>query len=165
MNDKQHIILAPHPDDECISNHEIMKKYNFSVVYKDVDNNNPRLIEAKSLKYYYQKLKSQYFISRSSDMILPAQYLNNPHYVLYFPDPTSEIHPSHRKYGAIGERLLRDGNNVVFYSTNMNVPYIHEVHGWMEKEEILNKVYPSQKDLWKYEKKYLLFEGRTRWLV
>ena len=33
-----------------------------------------------------------------------------------------------------------------------------------EKEAMLNEVYPSQSDLWKYEKKYILFEGFSQWL-
>jgi hypothetical protein len=46
----------------------------------------------------------------------------------------------------------------------MTAPYIKEVEKPEEKEELLNKVYPDQKDLWKYEKKYVLFEGYCKWI-
>ena len=67
--------------------------------------------------------------------------------------------------GALGETLLRDGYNVIFYSTSMNAPYLHEVIDSTQKEILLNNVYPSQKSLWEYEKKYILFEGRNQWIM
>jgi len=68
-------------------------------------------------------------------------------------------------WGMIGESMLRSGINIIFYNTNMNAPYIHELKDSKEKEELLNKVYPSQKSLWEYEKKYVLYEGRNKWIM
>jgi hypothetical protein len=66
----------------------------------------------------------------------------------------------------MAEKLLRDnGLEVIFYSTNMLAPYIHEVKEPDKKEEILTKVYPSQRSLWEFEKKYVIFEGRVKWLI
>jgi hypothetical protein len=64
----------------------------------------------------------------------------------------------------MAEQIARAGFDVVFYSTIMNVPYIHEVKDPQLKETLINRVYPSQKDLWKYEKKFILFEGRCKWI-
>ena len=87
----------------------------------------------------------------------------NDQTVFYFPDPIYEKHPLHRRWGSVGEDLARRGMNVIFYNTNMNAPYIHEVINVSGKESLLNTIYPSQSDLWKYEKKYVLFEGYCQW--
>ena len=82
----------------------------------------------------------------------------------YFPDPIFETHPCHRAHGAVGESFARGGFDVVFYTTNMTAPYVHEVKNPTLKDAKLSKCYPSQKDLWKYEKKYILFEGYCKWI-
>jgi hypothetical protein len=64
----------------------------------------------------------------------------------------------------LGESIARSKKDVVFYSTNMQAPYIHEVTEPDDKENILNILYPSQKSLWEYEKKYILFEGYCKWI-
>ena len=83
----------------------------------------------------------------------------------YFPDPTTELHPDHRKWGGIGEQLLRQGFDVTFYTTNMNAPYMREVGNPEAKKRLLDAVYPSQKSLWEYDHKYFLFEGGCRWVM
>ena len=83
----------------------------------------------------------------------------------YFPDPVYEIHPDHREIGLVGEQLFRNGyEDIIFYSVNMNAPYIHKIKDFREKEKMLNEVYPSQADLWRSDKKYFLFEGRIKWM-
>ncbi|GAF99918.1 unnamed protein product, partial [marine sediment metagenome] len=67
--------------------------------------------------------------------------------------------------GAIGERVLRDGYNVIFYSIQMNTPYIHEVEAPEDKKRLLDLVYPSQISLWDNDAKYYLFEGRCKWIM
>ena len=80
------------------------------------------------------------------------------------PDPVYELHPLHRQWGMVGETMARVGFDVIFYSTNMNAPYIHELAVADDKKELLNKVYPDQKSLWEYDHKYFLFEGYNKWI-
>lgn len=152
-----HVIIAPHPDDEIIGCYEILMREKPVIIYMD-EISNERRVESMKLKEF-TNVTIQLFLNS-----VPMSFLNKE-VTLYFPDPIYEIHPKHRKWGAIGEQLLRQGINVIFYNTNMSAPYIHELKEWKKKEELLNKVYPSQKYLWEYEKKYVLFEGRNKWLM
>lgn len=153
---KGHVIIAPHPDDEIIGNFEVLIKEKPIIIYTgQIDQT--RKEEALNLKKY-TNIGVQLFLYS-----IPTPFLNKEA-TLYFPDPIYETHPDHREWGNIGEQYLRQGLNVIFYTINMNAPYIHKVE-WKEKEELLNKVYPSQKSLWEYEKKYILFEGRSKWLM
>ena len=154
----EHIIIAPHPDDEVIGCGEVlMKNEKTVIVYTDVDVPNERKEEALKLKEHFKNIKAQMFLKS-----VPAHLLSKEN-IFYFPDPINETHPEHRKQGMLGEEMARTGFDVVFYSTNMQAPYIHSVK-FSEKEEVLNKIYPSQKSLWEKEKKYILFEGRCKWL-
>lgn len=154
MNDT--IIIAPHCDDEIIGNYEMLIKTNPIVIY---DGETPESRREKALKLKDKiELKVQLF-----QMTIPQSLLNRDN-IFYIPDPIYEIHPLHRRWGTLGEKLAREGYNIVFYSTNMNAPYIHECKDSDLKEDLLNEIYPDQSDLWKYEKKYILFEGRCQWL-
>lgn len=152
-----HVIVAPHPDDEIIGCFEIIQKYKTAIIYGSGVKDKKRREESMKLKEL-TNVSVQLFLDS-----IPAPFLNNKT-TLYIPDPIYEVHPSHRKWGIIGESIAREGFDVVFYSVNMQAPYIHEVKNPNEKEELLQKVYPSQSDLWLYDKKYVLFEGRCRWL-
>lgn len=154
------VIVAPHVDDECIGCFSILsdESKSISIVYStraDVI----RREEALSLKSKFNNVTSQFF-SES----IPPVFLN-PKTTLYFPDPIFEVHPLHRMYGALGENLLRQGLDIIFYSVNMQAPYIFEVEHWMKKKEILDEVYPSQKDLWNNDSRYFFFEGYNKWLI
>lgn len=151
------IIIAPHPDDEIIGCWEILQKKKPIIIYSG-DTEQKRREEALKLKEYVD-LKVQLF-----QMSIPAPFINSD-VTIYCPDPIYEIHPDHRMWGAIGESLVRNGINVIFYSIAMNAPYIHKVKEPNKKEELLNKVYSNQSSLWKYEKKYILFEGRNKWIM
>lgn len=153
---KNTIIIAPHPDDEIIGNFEILTTTNPMIIY-DADTYKKRRDIAMKLKEHTD-IKIQLFHKN-----IPQAFLNKEN-TIYMPDPIYESHPLHRYWGNIGEQLARDGYDIVFYTTNMNAPYIHEVEKSTKKEELLNKVYPDQADLWKYDKKYILFEGRTKWI-
>ena len=154
---KEIVIIAPHPDDEIIGTWEIIQKEKPIIIYSG---NTPqdRRKEASKLKEHVD-IKAQLF-----QMSIPSSFIN-PNVTIYCPDPISEINPEHRMWGMMGESLSRQGIDVIFYSTNMNVPYIHEVKEPEKKEELLNKLYPSQSSLWKYEKKYILYEGRCKWII
>jgi len=150
------IIIAPHYDDEIIGCFEILERRPI-VVYTDP--HDPRRAESEKLFKEHRLVKAQYF-----SFNLPPNLLD-PNNTYYFPDPIYEFHPSHRKWGAVGESMLRSGFDIIFYSIQMNAPYIHEVENSIEKWKLLDLVYPSQKSLWDHDKKYYLFEGRCKWLM
>jgi len=160
MTEKKHaVIIAPHPDDELIGCFEILNDPNQSItIIYGANATAERRKEALKIKEVFPNIRNQVFHAS-----IPPTYITTD-ITLYFPDPVNEVHPVHRGWGFIGEALARDGLDVIFYSTIMNVPYIHEVKDPMKKETMLNRVYESQKDLWKYEKKYILFEGRYKWI-
>jgi len=156
---KKNVIIAVHPDDEILGNFEIIDNpENPPVILYVGDPIQKRREEAMKLREH-MGITIQIFCNS-----VPQVFLN-PSNTLYFPDPTSELNPMHRLYGSQGENYLRQGLDVVFYTTNMNVAYIHETKKPEEKEKLLNLVYPSQSDLWKYEKKYIIYEGRCKWLL
>ena len=154
------VIVAPHPDDELISSYLILseKDNNIAIVYSS-NTDQIRRKEALNLKGEFDSVKSQFFTDSVPPMFL------NPNTLFYFPDPTFEYHYDHRKWGAIGESLLRNGLDVIFYSINMQTPYCFEIKDFLKKKESLDRVYPSQKDLWTFDNKYFLFEGRVRWIM
>ncbi len=159
---KKNVIVAPHMDDELIGCWEIIRicPSNCYILFT-----NPSL---DFLPKNYKKdewLKgwgvNYLFMFPTS---IPKSLLND-RYRFYFPDPIYEFHPDHRKQGAIGEELLRKGYDVIFYNVNMQAPYIHEVKDSHIKRSWLNNSYPEKEDLWKYDHKYFLFEGRCKWML
>jgi len=153
--DQERIIVAPHPDDEIIGCFEAMRDN--SIIIYDGDTPKERREEALKLRRHYPQIKQMFQKAVPSHL---KQGIN----LFYFPDPTFENHPLHRYWGAIGEQMAREGFNVIFYNTTMTAPYIHETKTPNKKEAILNEVYDSQKSLWRYEKKYILFEGYCKWI-
>lgn len=151
------IIIAPHFDDEIIGNYQVlMKKLNPIIVYMSDDDK--RKEEALSLPKFID-IKAQMF-----QKSIPTQLLNRDN-TLFFPDPYFEKHFLHREIGMIGEKLVRDGYDVIFYSVNMEAPYVSEVADFKGKRHLLEKVYPSQKNLWCYENKYFIWEGKCKWII
>lgn len=159
MNKSEIVIIAPHFDDEIIGCHEIITNQSIKPVIIYMQDDEERKKESLKLKDELDNIKVQLF-----QKSIPYTFIN-PNNVLYFPDHIFEFHPDHRKWGAIGEDYLRQGLNIIFYSINMQAPYIHKVKEVNKKEELLNKVYPSQKELWKMDKKYILFEGSCKWIM
>lgn len=155
------IIVAPHPDDEVIGCYSILMNKEISPIIIYTENVlNERRGEALKLKNFIPNIKIQFF-----QKTIPGNLLS-PNNTYYFPDPYFEFHPAHRSAGAIGEAMMRENkHNVIFYNVNMQAPYIFEVANPFDKKSILNKVYPSQKSLWKNEAKYYLFEGYAKWLL
>ncbi len=116
------IIVAPHNDDEIIGNYMVLTNKNNSniIIIYDGDTPQERREEALKLKEYFTNVKMQLF-----QKSIPQPLLNTEN-TFYFPDPVYERHPLHRQWGFMGEQMARQGFDVVFYSTNMNAPYIHE---------------------------------------
>ena len=152
------VIVAPHTDDEIIGCHEILKKEESIIIIYSPNVEPSRREEAMKLKEHFSNIKVQLFQNS-----VPMNMINQKH-KFYFPDPIYETHPLHRELGMAGELYARSGFDVTFYSTIMNAPYIHEVHMPEVKKEMLDLIYPSQSDLWKYDHKYFLFEGYCKWV-
>ena len=153
------IIVAPHPDDEIIGNFELLTNPDISpiIIYTE-DVPNDRRQESMNLKKFVPNVKVQLFANHIPENLL------NPKTPLYFPDFVNEFHPDHVKIGNRGLELFHKGLNVIFYSIQMNTKYIHTVKDFKGKRHLLEKVYPSQKDMWKFDHKYFLFEGRYQFL-
>lgn len=155
---KINVIIAPHCDDELIGCFEIMENYPTTIIYTEP------CIDTR--KYETERLHKHFsYLSLMYGSEIPNMFLTKNNVQLFFPDPIYEIHPIHRKWGSVGENYLRSGYDVCFYNTTMTAPYIREVKSPTKKRNTLNLVYPSQADLWKYDHKYFLFEGYTKWIL
>lgn len=153
---KNIIIIAPHADDEIIGCHEVLH-------LRSEDRHITVMLS--NPKEFEEAYASSLFFGFDRELFsINSLWMSDE--VLYFPDPVYEIHPEHRRLGAIGVELLRKGGkNVVFYSTNMLTPYIHETVEPSIKRKDLDNLYPNKSDLWKYDHKYFLFEGYNKWIM
>ena len=153
------IIYAPHPDDEIIGCYEILQDPSISpIIIYHPDSSQDRKEEALKLKDH-SNVKIQLFMhSIPTDLIDPTNKY-------FFPHPIYELNPTHREKGNVGEALLRSGYDVTFYSTEMNCPFKYECKTSDKKRELLNLIYPSQMDLWRYDYKYWLFSAYDKWII
>ena len=154
MKTRKTIIVAPHADDEIIGCFHILTTSNNLLVLFD------------NLKAWDEAKESSDYFQFEKEIITDALYkLRWANHRFFFPDPYFELHPLHRKLGAIGESFVReDRENVFFYTTNMNAPYIRELQNGDRKQVALDSCYPDKKSLWKYDHKYFLFEGHCKWV-
>lgn len=160
--DRKDIIIAPHGDDEIIGCHKILERGSVRVV---------------AFPFFNSQAVKESLFSAGIFGFVPIQFDTSISYILsslnsltneakgyggniFFPDPHTEYHPDHKLIGGVGMQLvLRGATNVIFYSTNMNAPYIVEVDNPELKRDHLNRSYPGKEDLWKMDHKYFLFEG------
>lgn len=152
------VIIAPHGDDEIIGCFELLDQ--IPIILYSEKKSSDRYDEILNLNKY-KDIYEQVFLTGFK---IPQRFLSKTSFTYYFPDPINEIHPLHRRWGFVGEKMARNKYDVIFYTTNMNVPYIHECKHEDEKQALLVDVYPSQSELWQYEHKYFLFEGRCKWI-
>lgn len=156
---RKHIIFAPHADDEIIGCHTLLAAQCVEIVVFPSGN----LIAYKEAQYSAAKFGFKESIFQEDDLTALKIYVNQAldlEGFLLFPDPNYEYHPQHKLIGGMGMQLVREGfTNILFYSTNMNAPYIREVIQPIKKRDALNSSYPNKETLWKYDHKYFLFEG------
>jgi hypothetical protein len=150
---KDVMIIAPHPDDEIIGCYSFLDRA-ACICY----------CSPMGQKELYDR--ASIFGCETRSINEDSKILRNQA-ILLFPDPYFETHPTHRQWGAIGEQILRRHRNlrVIFYSVNMQAPYIFEAPNPKKKRALLNTVYPEKSDLWKYDHKYFLFEGYCEWML
>ncbi len=151
---KKYVIIAPHADDEIIGCYEfLLSGLVESVLF------NTRQGEVEAIP------SSEHFGFRIGSIDELADLALNENLILLFPDHTYETHPDHRKLGSLGEDIWRAGQAVIFYSTNMLSPYIHEASSPLNKRHCLNMLYTNKSTLWQYDNKYFLFEGYIQWIL
>ena len=102
------IIVAPHPDDEIIGAYKYLidKQYTPIIIYS-ADLDADRKQNTLKLKEFID-CRVQLF-----QMSIPAPLVQKENTFL-FPDPSYELHPSHRIWGTMGEQLARGGYDVIF---------------------------------------------------
>jgi len=155
------IIFAPHADDEIIGCFSLLQSGKVNEILFGSSLSLYECDSSKLNKDFNIKTSTAYVTNEGVPMYDVKKYKE---YTLLFPDPIYETHPYHKVWGAFGLILFQRGYDVIFYSTNMNAPYIQEVKNWKEKKQALDRYYIEKSDLWKYDYKYFLFEGYTKWI-
>lgn len=154
---KKHIIIAPHGDDEIIGCYEILIRHEVDLVVFPTNNQAAIKESVDSQKRFGFNVN---LFSNLSDLQSWADLAKKNGGLLFLPDPIHEYHPEHRKWGGLGRHLRGD---IVYYTTNMNAPYMHECKHAEGKRSALYQCYPEKSSLWEYDHKYFLFEGHTTW--
>lgn len=160
------LILCPHVDDEVIGC--------WSVLSPKMPHDSPVIIAYMSRGMTDERTKEAYQLPHEFNAAvdifnlvhLPEYLFSNSFSQVYAPDPHWEAHPDHKRIGAVAWAWCQD-RHVSFYSysTNMNVPYLRELLPAQQhaKRSALDRLFPSQADLWKFDHRYFLFEGISLW--
>lgn len=159
------VIFAPHPDDEIIGCYRVIRFGDPVLVIFTKEMTKERKMESEKLSEYFDNVTVRYEKEFSNSLVNTLQ--NDRFYEFYFPDPFTETHPEHKILGFHGYKLWKEFYlNIIFYSTNMNTNYLYELNDDEKnlKEAALNTIYPSQSDLWKFEKKYIFYESKCIWM-
>lgn len=140
------IILAAHPDDEVIGCFRILKQ-GVDVVYYFVWDD-LRKQEALTV--------SQYFGFTPIFLAYDGKISVSSNDTVYVPCK-EELHPAHL---AINMKARKLKCKKIYYSIEKNIPFISlNRKEKIEKEQILNTYYKSQRFLWENNKKYIFFEA------
>lgn len=172
------LIVSPHCDDELIGcfsflYHSVKNpKAKVLICYctKDKARQKESLELKKNLSMFIDKPKlatvTQIFFSEKLiDLKITKLLLETTPNIVLVPDPYFEVHPLHRFLGCFVTNFWKDflqqKTSLIYYSTNMSTPYLFELPPKLResKELLLNLVYPSQRSLWEFEKKYIIFES------
>jgi hypothetical protein len=157
---KKVYVMAPHQDDELIGVFTLISEKFVDVVLTMVPLDDRRMCEieesARRLKF---ELRS--FVLEQELVQQLNRIRNEPNSVIFTPDPRYEYQPYHRKISGLVDGMCHDWQ-IYYYTVEMNTPYINETLFPMKKRELLDEIYPSQKELWKYNHKYFLFEGYSK---
>lgn len=145
------IIIAPHPDDCLIGCWSLVKRGMIDKVY---------YLDVTPIRYRYARQAGKelgFSVGVIKFKDLYAFLEKNPSHTYLVPD-IADNHLLHKAVNCVG-RL--SGCHLGYYSTEMNTGYVKELSAEMKKEKLfaLNKFYPDQSSLWKYDWKYFLFEG------
>lgn len=145
------ILISPHPDDELIGAFSLIKRGLVdTVLYIDPSPSRFALAQktGEALSFTVGLLEFRQ---------LCAYLEKNPSHTYLVPD-ILDNHLLHKAVNCVG-RL--SGCKLGYYSTDMNTGYVKELSAEVKKEKLLalNKFYPDQLSLWKYDWKYFLFEG------
>ncbi len=154
------VIIAPHPDDEIIGCYHVLNTCLNSgtklYVCYGIDPDHDPSCRKAAKAFQFTPLDGE-----SPDGLTCIREAAR----VYAPDPYFETHPQHRRWGHLAESRLRTGNKgVVFYSVNMQAPYIFEVDNPEDKLRALDECYPEKSELWQFDHRYFLFEGYCSWL-
>lgn len=145
------ILIAPHPDDELIGCYSLIEKGLIdTVLYIDPSPSRFALAQLTGVELG--------FTPGYLEFKQLCDYLEkNPSHTYLVPD----IKDGHLLHKAINCVARLSGCHLGYYSTEMNTGYVKELSAEMKKEKLLalNKFYPDQSSLWKYDWKYWLFEG------
>ena len=163
-----HLIFAPHVDDEVIGCWSLLEQAQASklVVYCSIPSKERRLEAqwaAEKLGFTFAVLKKERSLSA---LILAAVQSVPKNGVCWAPDPQWEWHPLHKVVGTlVREACTHTQTRYGTYSTNMNVPYLKTLTAResYHKRDVLDNCYPSQQSLWCTDHRYFLFEGRVEW--
>jgi hypothetical protein len=162
------VIFAPHVDDELIGCYSILRDdpENCFICYCETPTHE-RAEEASQVSQRLQ-IPILFPVAEHVDEFIKGQVRRDGDCTFLAPDPHWEPHPFHKRVGGLVHRAVErwgEMRRFVTYSTAMNTPYIRELPSpsSIAKRVLLDELYPSQADLWRYDHRYFLFEGKSEW--
>lgn len=170
----EHVVVAPHCDDEFIGCFELLVKAQRAIVLIQEECTVERLNESHTMMrnifstFNGGKSKSVYFQNLNHRLHVAGDKGVNT-CVFWFPDPLYETHPDHKIYTpSLQERLTSNafvckGQQCLFgfYSVNMNAPYLHVLPQDISERKMREaKAYKSQEGYFKQHNDSFFFEGR-----
>lgn len=158
LSNMRYVIFAPHMDDEIIGCFELLFSERVDKIYwlgapHDIKTRDKLEKEFCCKAGHLGDFHSEDFISIWKKDVM-----------VFVPDPFYELHPAHKAVGHAALRVYHEERIPIgLYSTNMNAPYIRELGTQManNKKHALDLFYGDKADLWLYDHRYFLFEGRT----